>query len=269
MPFIEIIGYLGAALMGISLGMIGSGGSILTVPVLVYLIQIEPVLATAYSLFTVGATALAGGVNFARQGLVDYKVGIVFAIPSFLAVYLTRLWIIPALPEVWFSLGGFTMTTDIGILVIFGLLMVFASVSMIRNSRKKKTEELEGKIRFNFPMILLEGAVVGTLTGLVGAGGGFLIIPALVIFAKLPMKKAVGTSLFIIAIKSLIGFTGDIQAGQIIDWTFLLIFTSVAIVGILIGGYLARFVKGDFLQKAFGYFVMIMGVYMVLKELFL
>lgn len=269
MPYLEVIGYLGAALMGISLGMIGSGGSILTVPVLVYLIQIEPVLATAYSLFTVGTTALAGGVNFARQGLVDYKVGVVFAIPSFLAVYFTRLWVIPSLPDVWFSFRGFTMTTDIGILVIFGLLMIFASVSMIRNSRKQRTEELEEKIRFNFPMILLEGAVVGALTGLVGAGGGFLIIPALVIFAKLPMKKAVGTSLFIIAIKSLIGFTGDIQAGQIIDWNFLLIFTSVAIVGILIGGYLVRFIKGDFLQKAFGYFVMIMGGYMILKELFL
>lgn len=269
MDGIELIGYLGAALMGISLGMIGSGGSILTVPILVYLIQIEPVLATAYSLFTVGITALAGGLNFARQGLVDYKVGVVFAIPAFIAVYFTRLWIVPALPDVWFSWGDFVMTTDIGILVLFGLLMVFASVSMIRNGKQNQVEGEENEVRFNFPMIILEGAVVGVLTGLVGAGGGFLIIPALVIFARLPMKKAVGTSLFIIAIKSLIGFMGDIQAGQAIDWLFLIIFSSIAIVGILVGGYLARLVRGNALQKSFGYFVLVMGVYMILKEMFL
>lgn len=265
---LELIGYLGAALMGISLGMIGSGGSILTVPILVYLIQIEPVLATAYSLFTVGITALAGGLNFAREGLVDYKVGVVFAIPAFIAVYLTRLWIVPALPEVWFTWGDFVMTTDIGILVLFGLLMVFASVSMIGSGKHKQKEEEEREVRFNFPMIILEGAVVGVLTGLVGAGGGFLIIPALVIFARLPMKKAVGTSLFIIAIKSLIGFVGDIQAGQNIDWLFLIVFSAVAIVGILVGGYLARRIKGSALQKSFGYFVLVMGVYMILNEMF-
>src|SRR5690625_5032449 len=159
MDGIELIGYLGAALMGISLGMIGSGGSILTVPILVYLIQIEPVLATAYSLFTVGITALAGGLNFARQDLVDYQVGVVFAIPAFIAVYFTRLWIVPALPDVWFSWGNFVMTTDIGILVLFGLLMVFASVSMIRNGKQNQVEGEENEVRFNFPMIILEGAV--------------------------------------------------------------------------------------------------------------
>src|SRR5690625_2189453 len=130
MDGIELIGYLGAALMGISLGMIGSGGSILTVPILVYLIQIEPVLATAYSLFTVGITALAGGLNFARQDLVDYKVGVVFAIPAFIAVYFTRLWIVPALPVVWCRWGNFLMTAGIGILDLFGWFMGHVYVSL-------------------------------------------------------------------------------------------------------------------------------------------
>lgn len=269
MEITTILGYVGAALIGLSLGLIGSGGSILTVPVLVYLIHIEPVLATAYSLFAVGTTALVGGVNFARKGLVDYKTGLVFAVPSFIAVYLTRLWIMPSLPQTLFSIGSFTLTSNMGIMLLFAVLMLVASVSMIHQGRNKAKDAEPEEVRFNIPMIILEGLVVGTLTGLVGAGGGFLIIPALVLFAKLPMKMAVGTSLFIIAIKSLIGFVGDVQAGQPVNWSFLIIFTAVAVVGILIGSYLARFIKSANLQKAFGYFVLIMGIYMIIKELFL
>lgn len=270
MSLVEITGYVGAALIGVSLGLIGSGGSILTVPVLVYLIHIEPVLATAYSLFVVGVSALLGGVSYARKKLVSYKTVIVFAIPAFIAVYLTRLWMVPALPQIWFHIGSFTMTKDVGILLLFAMLMLFASVGMIRNGKNGNTSTTEKVFpHFNFPVILLEGVVVGVLTGVVGAGGGFLIIPALVLFAKLPMKMAVGTSLFIIAAKSLIGFIGDVQAGQPIDWGFLLIFSAIAASGIFLGGYLSNFIKGHKLQKSFGWFVLVMGVFMIVKELFL
>jgi len=273
MTILEISGYIAAALIGVSLGLIGSGGSILTVPVLVYLLHIEPVLATAYSLFIVGTSALVGGINNARKGLVSYKTGIVFTIPAFIAVYATRLWLVPALPETWLNLGSLTIDKDTGILVIFAALMVFASISMIRNKRKNGSNDSgEDEVvepKFNLPMIVLEGSVVGVLTGLVGAGGGFLIIPALVLFAKLPMKMAVGTSLFIIAIKSLIGFTGDIQAGQPIDWGFLIIFTAIASSGIFLGSYLSNKINGKKLKKGFGWFVLVMGVYMIIKELFL
>ena len=262
-----IFGYLSALVIGISLGLIGGGGSILTVPVLVYLLHINPVLATAYSLFVVGATSLTGALSFMRRGLVDYKTAAVFAIPSFIAVYLTRKFLIPAIPETLITIGDVAISKDIAIMVFFAVIMVAAAISMIKNKGVAINAEPE-KVKFNYPLIGIEGAVVGTLTGIVGAGGGFLIIPALVVLAKLPMKLAVGTSLLIIAVKSLIGFLGDI-GNQPINWTFMLIFTSLSLVGILIGSRLSTKIDGRHLKTGFGWFVLIMGIYIMVKELLL
>lgn len=271
MTLIEIIGFFSAAVIGISLGLIGGGGSILTVPVLVYLLGISPVTATAYSLFIVGFSSLVGGLSYAKKGLVNYKTGIVFTIPAFISVYLTRLLLVPALPDTWFTIGGLEITKSIGIMVIFALLMIAASYSMIKDRKAldKELKNVDAPQKFNYPLIIIEGLVVGALTGLVGAGGGFLIIPALVILAKLPMKEAVGTSLLIIAAKSLIGFIGDIQSGGDIDWIFLIIFTSIAGAGIFIGTYLSNMIDGKKLKKGFGWFVLIMGSVMIYKELFM
>lgn len=260
---IDILGYLGALLIGVVLGLIGGGGSILTVPILVYILSVEPVTATAYSLFVVGSTALVGAIRNVQKKMVDFKTGIIFAIPAFIAVYLTRKFIVPAIPEHLFNIGSFEITKNVGIMVFFAIVMLIASISMIKGRKDSGEENVE--IHYNIPMILLEGSVVGVLTGIVGAGGGFLIIPALVLFAKLPMKKAVATSLMIIAIKSLIGFLGDVGNVEI-DWIFLSIFTLISIVGIFVGIYLNKFIDGSKLKKAFGYFVLIMGVYIVLKE---
>lgn len=264
MEIIEILGYVGALVIGLTLGLIGGGGSILTVPILVYALALNPVIATAYSLFVVGTTSLVGAVKNMRKGMVDFKTAIIFAIPAFIAVYLTRAFLIPAIPVELFEVNGFTVTKNLGIMLFFAIIMLLASISMIRNKRPEGDEN--SVISYNYPLIIIEGFIVGTITGIVGAGGGFLIIPALVLLAKLPMKKAVATSLFIIAIKSLIGFIGDVQNLDI-DWTFLSIFTAISVVGIFLGIWLNKFIDGKKLKKAFGWFVLVMGIYIIYKEI--
>lgn len=262
----EIAGYIASVVIGISLGLIGGGGSILTVPVLVYLFGIDPVIATAYSLFIVGTTSLVGAVPKYKQGLVNLKTAIIFGIPSISAVFITRKFLVPLIPHHIFNIGGFEITKPVLIMILFAILMVVASYSMIKNGVKENDEPKEQ--RFNYPMIIVEGAVVGILTGLVGAGGGFLIIPALVLFSKLPMKMAVGTSLLIIAAKSLIGFTGDLSHYEM-DWKLLIIVTVAAVIGIFIGNAINKKIPGKKLKKWFGWFVLIMGIYIIVKELFL
>lgn len=264
---LSIIGLFASVLIGISLGLIGGGGSILTVPVLVYLFKVDIVLATAYSLFIVGFSSLIGAIPKHKQGLVDLKTALVFGVPSIIAVFITRKVLVPSIPDTLFELFGITVTKALAMMVLFAILMVAASISMIRDKKEEATESQQPRV-FNYPMILLEGTVVGILTGLVGAGGGFLIIPALVMLSKLPMKQAVGTSLLIIAAKSLIGFSGDVMENSSqMDWTLLSLVTILAVVGIFIGNLLSKKVDGSSLKKGFGWFVLAMGIYIITKEL--
>lgn len=261
----EIVGYVSAVLIGLSLGLIGGGGSILTVPVLLYLFKLDEKLATAYSLFVVGTTSLVGGVQKHRQGMADLKMAVIFGIPSIAAVFFTRYVIVPAMPDVLWTIGTFELTRRIFMMGLFALLMVGASITMIRGKKDIEVPE-NGSRSYKIVPIVLEGLVVGTLTGLVGAGGGFLIIPALVLFGKLSMKLAVGTSLLIIAVKSLVGFVGDILHYDI-DWNMLMIFTAMSVVGIFIGNVLSHKISGDKLKKSFGWFVLVMGIYILIREL--
>lgn len=260
----EIAGYIASVFIGITLGLIGGGGSILTIPVLVYLFRIDALLATAYSLFIVGITSVVGSVTFFKKGLVDIKTAIVFGIPSIISVYLTRAYILPAIPESISITSDISFSKNLLLMALFAVLMIAASFSMIKKSKASKEEE-EGPQQFNYPLILLEGAVVGMLTGLVGAGGGFLIIPALVVLSKLPMKKAIGTSLVIIAAKSIIGFLGEQNLG-LIDYPFLIKVSVFAIIGFVLGSLLSKRINGAKLKPAFGWFVLVMGIYILLKE---
>jgi uncharacterized membrane protein YfcA len=262
----QVLGYLSALIIGIVIGLIGGGGSILSVPIFVYLLHINPITATAYSLFVVGVSSLVGAVQNLRKGLVDIRTAIVFAIPALTAVYSTRKFILPSIPEELFYLGNFLVTKDIGIMVFFAIIMLLASFFMIKEKKQKDDENDLRKVQYNYPMIIIEGLVVGILTGIVGAGGGFLIIPALVLLAKLPMKKAVATSLLIIAIKSLIGFIGDVENLDI-NWSFLLRFTGFSIIGTFIGVWLSKFIDDRKLKKYFGWLVLLMGIYILVKEI--
>lgn len=262
----HLLGFLLAILIGIILGLMGGGGSILAVPILVYLLEITPVSATAYSLFIVGFTSLIGSITYMRKGFVNYKAAVLFSVPAFITVYLTRRFLMPALPEIIFQINGWLMTKDILIMSVFSLLMISAAYSMIK---KNKSLEIEAgpAAEFNIFYMGLIGIIVGALSGFVGAGGGFLIIPALVIFAKLPMKTAIGTSLLIIAANSLIGFIGDINT-RAIDWLFLLKFSSLTTAGIFLGGYISGFISGAKLKPAFGWFVLSMGFVILINEFF-
>jgi uncharacterized membrane protein YfcA/rhodanese-related sulfurtransferase len=262
----EIAGYLAASVIGLSLGLIGGGGSILTVPVLVYLFGETASQATAYSLFIVGLTALIGSFSFMRKGQVDFRTALVFGPPSILAVYLVRGYVVPNIPKHLFSVGSFEVTRDKGILFLFAIMMVATAFSMIR-SRAGSDDSAPVAPRFDYLKIMVEGLVVGAVTGLVGAGGGFLIIPALVLLAKLPMKIAVGTSLLIIAAKSLLGFIGDVQTNSSLDWGLLGSVSALAVLGILVGSALSARISGAKLKPAFGYFVLVMGAFMIGREL--
>lgn len=258
----EFIGYLAAICVGLILGLLGGGGSILSIPILVYLFGVDTVLASAYSLFIVGMTSLVGAIPKYKQHLVNIRTGLLFGIPSIISIFCTRKWIIPAIPEIVLETEFLIISKRILILGIFAVLMILASFSMIRGKREIRSDARG----FRIFLVIVEGIAIGFLTGLVGAGGGFLIIPALVFLTGLPFKTAVGTSLFIIAINSLTGFLGDVL-NYSMDWTFLLTFTSLAIAGILIGNQLQRRISALRLRIAFGWLVLAMGTYILIREL--
>lgn len=260
----EILGYFGALLIGLVLGLTGGGGSMLTVPILVYIMLLDPVIATGYSLFIVGTTSIFGAFQNFRKGLVDIQKGFVFAVPSFIGVYLTRSFIVPILPEEILKFSNFTLTKGTFLMLFFAVIMFLAAMSMLKK-RKIEVAEIAEKEASTL-VLVLQTFIIGIVIGLVGAGGGFLIIPSLVLFAKLPMKKAIGTSLFIIAMNSLIGFIGDVQNLEI-NWLFLLSFTAISIVGIFLGTYLNKFINENQLKKGFAYFVLVMAFIILYKEL--
>ena len=260
----EWIGYIASILIGISLGLIGSGGSILTVPVLVYLFHINPLLSTTYSLCIVGLSSIAGVISRLRQKLLDFKVIIVFGIPSILGVFIARKYILHSIPDQFTIFPGTLISKSDFIMLFFATLMLASALSMILGKNKKENEAQMPVYGFSLAIV---GLSEGIVTGIVGAGGGFLIIPALVLLGKLPMKKAIASSLFIITIKSLVGFGGDLLHVTV-DWKFLSIITVLATLGIITGNYLNKIMDGAKLKKGFGWFVLIMSLVILFEQFF-
>lgn len=267
MELIEVFGYACALIIGVTLGLIGGGGSILAVPVLTYLFSVNEKVATAYSLFIVGASALVGGIKQHYKKLVDWRTAFVFGIPAIIGVTIVRRFIVPELPDVLFTVAEVNFTRRMAMLGLFSLLMIPAGLSMIKD--KKQPKQQNDKKAYNYPLILIEGIVVGALTGFIGAGGGFLIIPALVLLANTDIKVAIGTSLIIIALKSLLGFFLGDALTMNINWTFLSSFTLLSFIGIFIGSYLSNFIDGKKLKKGFGYFIFIMAGFIFYMEFFI
>ena len=264
----EILGYICATLVGISLGVLGSGGSILTVPIMVYLMDVNPVDATGYSLFVVGASSAIGGIKYVRKNLVDLKTAVIFAVPSILCVFLTRKFLMPAIPNPVFSFSTFILSKELFIMLFFALLMMAVAYNMIRNGNYKQPEEKEFQ-NMNYLWLVCIGFVSGILTGIVGVGGGFIIIPALVLLAKVPVKMSVGTSLLIISFNSLSGFMGEVlERNEKIDYKFLLTFSALAIAGIFIGFRIALKKSPVEIKKMFGWFVLVMGICIFISEVF-
>lgn len=261
----HLLGYIASLLIGVSLGLIGGGGSILTMPVMVYLFGVSPIVATSYSLFVVGSTSLVGAAQQYKRGLVNTRMALLFAATSVVTVFLTRKWLVPAIPDHIATIHGFVITENWLTMVLFAVLMLISSLFMMRNTTSHSLPEYDSK-KISLGKMIIFGAGIGLLTGLLGAGGGFLLIPALVLLLHLPMKEAIGTSLLVIALNSLIGFSGDLH-NKGIDWPLLLTVTALAIAGILLGSYLNRKIPAGKLKKGFGWFVLAMGIYILVAEL--
>lgn len=265
----EVLGFLIAIVIGFTMGLLGGGGSILAVPIFVYVLNIEAVIATGYSLFVVGAAALVGAYRYFQQKLVNLKIALIFGMPSLIMVYLTRAYIVPALPDPFFSIDTFIFTKNAALIVFFAIVMLISATLMILKGSKQQEQNHIPKAvsnkALNIPVLILDATLVGLVAGLVGAGGGFLIVPSLVFLARVPMKEAIATSLFIIAINSLLGFLGDLQQHDI-DWRFLLPFTSFTIIGILLGTHFCKYIPSGKLKQIFGYMVVVIAFLILYKE---
>lgn len=238
-----------AVLVGVSLGLLGGGGSILTVPLLVYVAGQDPKAAIATSLLVVGVTSAAGALTHARAGRVQWRTGLIFGAAGMVGAYGGGR-LAEFIPGTW-------------LLLAFATIMAVTAIAMLRG-RREPAHDPDHQMRVG--RIVLDGVVVGVVTGLVGAGGGFLVVPALALLGGLPMSIAVGTSLVVIAMKSGAGLLGYL-ASTSVDWALAGGVTAMAVVGSVIGGRLADRVPEDKLRKGFGWFVAVMAAVMLVQEI--
>ncbi len=275
-----IFGYALAIVVGLLLGLLGGGGSILALPIFVYLFAINPILATTYSLFVIGVSSLFGTYKCVKSNSINYNALIYFGFSSVISVLLTRMYLIDLIPDSIF-IFGLELSKGKVVLIFFSLIMLGAGYSMIFvdnqkiDNTKNEIENCEtndkvignSKIK-NIFSLSFQGLIDGAITGIVGAGGGFLIVPALVFISKLDIRIAISTSLAIISLKTIIGFLGSLNKSPNIDYIFLSVFTFLAILGMVIGIKLSKKINPDALKKYFGVFVILCAIYILLKELY-
>mgnify|MGYP005725294881 CR=1 FL=1 len=262
----EILGYIAMVGLGIVLGLLGAGGSILTVPVLVYLLAVPASQATGYSLIVVGTSALVASIAYLRRKQSNPRMGLIFGAPAILGVYIMRRYIFPAIPETVLQIEGFVLSKDVLVMVVFAIFMLLASIAMIRGKKEASGDGTLKEAKINYPVMLSAGFMVGMFTGFVGAGGGFMILPFLVIMGGLPIKVAIGTDLLIIAAKSLVGFIGEMQVSNSIDFGFIGLVILLPLAGIILGAYLNKHAPANKLKAGFGWFVLVMGIYIIARE---
>jgi uncharacterized membrane protein YfcA len=256
---IWIIGHLLAVGIGISLGLLGGGGSVLALPILVYVMGVSPKPAIAMTLVIVGSVSLVGVIPHWRKGYVNLKTTFIFGSATMLGAFIgARIATLP-------------IVTEEAQMLLFGVMMLLAAGFMIYRSLQQKTDQSELE---NYPepickycwlWLMTEGLAVGVLTGLVGVGGGFAIVPALVLLAKIPMRQAIGTSLLIIALNAIAGSLGYL--GKLdMDWSLTLSFTLAAGIGSVLGSYMAQFVSARQLQTSFGYFLLAVAAFVLMQN---
>ena len=263
MEILHILGYLGAILTGLVLGLLGGGGALLSVPILKYMFHIETSVATSYSLFLIAITASSGAYQNIRKKLIDYNAALYYGIPSVITVYIVRRWAMPNLPKIMFTVGNYAVDKDLFVLILLVLAMVIAAYKMIT---AKNTEGEQVAYTINHPRLIFFAVLIGAFMALVGGGGGFLMVPALVHFANVSTKKAIGTSLVLVAINSFIGFMGDVTSHIQINWPFFFTFLFFSITGVFAGHYLATYIHNSKLRKYFGWFLLVIAVLIVIKE---
>ena len=261
----EITGFVLAFFIGMLMGLIGAGGSILTSALLIYIFGISPILSVSYTMITVCIISLAGSIQYYKRGLVDLKTGLIVGIPALITVYIMRKFVMPAIPKIIFRYHHFIFTKSLLITLIFAVLMIVISYSMIY-SPKQVLEKKEEPVN---PLVLYAlGIAVAILTGFAGVGGGFIILPALVFFANMDVKKAVGTSLFIITINTTVGFLGDFSTGLSYNWNFLLKYIGITLAGMILSNQFSKKTNGSVLKKIFGLAILIIGCWIIVEELF-
>ena len=273
---LHIIGYIFALFIGFALGLLGGGGAIIAVPIMHYLMGIDPLMATAYSLFVVGATSFVGAIEFLWQNKAKAKfilsTAFTFAPVSMLVGQFTRKYLVKKwLPDIFFQIGNISFTKGHFIMLFFACLMVVVAFNMIKSANTQtltgggEATTLEARSSDFYFQILVRGILVGLVGGIAGAGAGFLIVPVLTKSFKIPIKFATGISLFIICANSWFTFAGEVKDSAL-DWQFLLLFTTISIIGIFIGTYAKKQISAEKLKPIFGYFVLLMGIFILLAE---